>query len=38
MFQVFPHRFILVEFILKLIFVEKHYWARFIPGVIALDF
>jgi len=38
MFQAFPHRPILVEFILKLIFVEKYLWARFIPRVIFLDF
>lgn len=38
MLQVFSHRPILVEFFLKLIFVEKYPWARFIPGVIFLDF
>lgn len=36
--QVFPRSPVLVAFILQLIFVEKHLGARFIPGVICLDF
>lgn len=36
--RVFPCSPVLVAFILKLIFVEKHLGARFIPRVICLDF